>query len=97
MVREARAAEAKGNLEHAYVLYMRFVTLVVQKLPSHPEYAYAKDKNEAKLRADIICKIFVVHVLIMLLIQCFVVDELTGLRKKSRGKNCTKRSCKKAS
>lgn len=39
MVRMANVYLAEGNLENAYILYMKFMTLFVEKIRKHPEYA----------------------------------------------------------
>lgn len=38
MVRMADVYLEEGNLENAFLLYSKFVTLFVEKLPKHPDY-----------------------------------------------------------
>lgn len=38
MVRMANVYLAEGSLENAYILYMKFMTLFVEKIRKHPEY-----------------------------------------------------------
>lgn len=38
MVRMANVYYSEGNLENAYILYFRFMTLFIEKIPAHPEY-----------------------------------------------------------
>lgn len=44
----------EGSLENAYVLYMKFMTLFIEKIRKHPEYsavsAIIKQTNNEKLR-----------------------------------------------
>lgn len=45
---------AEGSLENAYILYMKFMTLFLEKIRKHPEYAsipaQVKVVNQAKLK-----------------------------------------------
>lgn len=45
---------AEGSLENAYILYMKFMTLFVEKIRKHPEYAsvpaQVKAVNQTKLK-----------------------------------------------
>lgn len=54
MVRMANVYMAEGSLESAYILYMKFMTLFVEKMRKHPEYASVpadiKTINQAKLK-----------------------------------------------
>ncbi|XP_049869647.1 STAM-binding protein-like A [Pectinophora gossypiella] len=54
MVRMANVYLAEGSLENAYILYMKFMTLFVEKIRKHPEYgnvpAQVKAVNQAKLK-----------------------------------------------
>uniref|UniRef100_A0A1B0DIQ1 Uncharacterized protein n=2 Tax=Phlebotomus papatasi TaxID=29031 RepID=A0A1B0DIQ1_PHLPP len=54
MVRMANVYLSEGNLEDAYILYMKFMTLFIEKIKSHPEYktvaAATKQQNQAKLK-----------------------------------------------
>uniref|UniRef100_W5KDA0 STAM binding protein b n=1 Tax=Astyanax mexicanus TaxID=7994 RepID=W5KDA0_ASTMX len=38
MIRMAHVYAEEGNLEHAFVLYNKYITLFIEKLPKHPEY-----------------------------------------------------------
>lgn len=38
MVRMANVYLAEGSLEQAYMLYMKFMTLFLEKIRKHPEY-----------------------------------------------------------
>lgn len=37
----AKVYQDEGNLEHAYVIYFKFITLFVEKILAHPEYKAA--------------------------------------------------------
>ncbi|CAH2105418.1 unnamed protein product [Euphydryas editha] len=54
MVRMANVYLAEGSLENAYILYMKFMTLFLEKIRKHPEYntvpAEMKAVNQAKLK-----------------------------------------------
>lgn len=54
MVRMATVYHAEGNLENAYILYFKFMTLFLEKILSHPEYkttpAELKKSNQDKLK-----------------------------------------------
>lgn len=54
MVRMANVYLAEGSLENAYILYMKFMTLFLEKIRKHPEYATVpapvKAVNQAKLK-----------------------------------------------
>lgn len=54
MVRMANMYHVEGNLENAYILYMKFMTLFLEKIRKHPEYAsvpqQVKATNQAKLK-----------------------------------------------
>ncbi|CAK1545901.1 unnamed protein product [Leptosia nina] len=54
MVRMANVYLAEGSLENAYILYMKFMTLFLEKVRKHPEYntipADIKSVNQAKLK-----------------------------------------------
>lgn len=51
LIKSASALESKGDIEKAFVLYLRYMTLFLEKLVLHPEYSKA-DKNEKKLVKD---------------------------------------------
>lgn len=51
MVRMAKVYQTEGNVENAFILYLKFSTLFVEKIPTHPEYrsfdtATKKQNNE---------------------------------------------------
>lgn len=54
MERMANVYCKEGNLENAYVLYLKFMTLFLEKIRKHPEFnrvpVEVKAKNQAKLR-----------------------------------------------
>lgn len=54
MLRMAKAYESEGQIENAYILYIKFVVLFVEKIPSHPEYKTLapaiKQPNQIKLK-----------------------------------------------
>ncbi|OWR41029.1 amsh [Danaus plexippus plexippus] len=54
MVRMANVYLAEGSLENAYILYMKFMTLFVEKIRKHPEYntvpSEVKAVNQSKLK-----------------------------------------------
>eukprot|EP00058_Branchiostoma_floridae_P024834 XP_002610324.1 hypothetical protein BRAFLDRAFT_123719 [Branchiostoma floridae] len=56
MVRMATVYHEEGNLEAAFILYMKFITLFVEKLPKHPEYksAAAKEKQTTKRKLEMV-------------------------------------------
>lgn len=54
MERMANVYYEEGSLENAYVLYLKFMTLFLEKIRKHPEFnrvpVEIKAKNQAKLR-----------------------------------------------
>ncbi|XP_053604195.1 STAM-binding protein-like A [Plodia interpunctella] len=54
MVRMANVYHAEGSLENAYILYMKFMTLFLEKIRKHPDYptvpAQMKAVNQAMLK-----------------------------------------------
>ena len=46
MIRMADTYYEEDNLEKAYILYFKFVTLFVEKLPKHPEYKCSEIAKE---------------------------------------------------
>ncbi|KAM3961012.1 STAM-binding protein-like A [Aphomia sociella] len=54
MVRMANVYLDEGSLENAYILYMKYMTLFLEKIRKHPEYAtvpaQVKAVNQAKLK-----------------------------------------------
>ncbi|KOB66053.1 Amsh [Operophtera brumata] len=57
MVRMANVYLAEGSLENAYILYMKFMTLFLEKIRKHPEYAnvpaQVKAVNQSKLKEEV--------------------------------------------
>lgn len=51
LIKAASGLEAKGENEKAFVLYLRYTTLFIEKLVRHPEWSKA-DKDEKKLVRD---------------------------------------------
>ncbi|XP_020612865.1 STAM-binding protein-like isoform X3 [Orbicella faveolata] len=47
MERMAKIYHDEGNLESAFILYSKFITLFVEKLPAHPEYAKTAPVDKA--------------------------------------------------
>lgn len=54
MVRMANVYSQEGHLENAYILYMKFMTLFLEKIRKHPEFRSVsvvdRAQNEAKLK-----------------------------------------------
>lgn len=54
MVRQANVYRTEGSLENAYVLYLKFMTLFLERIRKHPEFntvpVEVKTRNQAKLR-----------------------------------------------
>lgn len=54
MVRQANVYHSEGSLENAYVLYLKFMTLFLERIRKHPGFNSVpidvKTKNQAKLR-----------------------------------------------
>lgn len=54
MLKMAQVYLEEGSLENAYVLYMKYMTLFLEKIRQHPEYAAVpadvKIKTQAKIR-----------------------------------------------
>lgn len=50
----ANVYQAEGSLENAYILYIKFMTLFLEKIRKHPEYgtvpAQVKAINQTKLK-----------------------------------------------
>lgn len=51
LIKSASAFEKENDIERAFVLYLRYMSLFLEKLIHHPEYSKA-DKNEKKLVKD---------------------------------------------
>lgn len=54
MVRMANVYQKEGNIENAFILYIKFTTLFLEKVPKHPEYklfdSISKKQNIEKIR-----------------------------------------------
>lgn len=54
MVRQANVYLQEGNFENAFILYIKFTTLFLEKIPSHPEYKsfdpVMKRQNKDKIK-----------------------------------------------
>lgn len=54
MVRMANVYQTEGNFENAFILYIKFSTLFLEKIQSHPEYKLfdptMKKQNKEKLK-----------------------------------------------
>lgn len=54
MVRMANVYLEEGSIENAYILYLKFMTLFLEKIRKHPEYnsvtVAERTANQAKLR-----------------------------------------------
>lgn len=54
MARMAQIYQSEGNFENAYILYIKFSTLFLEKILSHPEYktfdVVTKRQNKEKLK-----------------------------------------------
>lgn len=57
LIKSAGQHESKSEIEKAFVLYLRFMTLNLEKLPNHPGYKDA-DKAEKKLVKDECKRVF---------------------------------------
>ena len=51
MIRMADTYYEEGSTENAYILYFKYVTLFIEKIPKHPEYHSAENAKE-KMRSD---------------------------------------------
>ncbi|KAG7190245.1 hypothetical protein KM043_006364 [Ampulex compressa] len=47
MIRQADMCMKDGNFEYAYVLYMKFITIFVDKIRNHPQYNAVSKKDRA--------------------------------------------------
>lgn len=52
LIRSASAFEQKGDLEKAFVLYLRYVTLFLEKIIHHPEYKKAEQAEKIHVRNE---------------------------------------------
>lgn len=54
MIRMAKVYHTEGNLENAYILYIKFMTLFLEKIRQHPDFktipVSVKQPNQAKLK-----------------------------------------------
>lgn len=54
MARMAQIYQSENNFENAFILYIKFTTLFLEKIPSHPEYksfdATMKRQNKEKIK-----------------------------------------------
>lgn len=54
MARMAQIYQSEGNFENAFILYIKFTTLFLEKTPLHPEYksfdAATKRQNKEKIK-----------------------------------------------
>jgi hypothetical protein len=57
LIKSASAFESQGDIERAFVLYLRYMTLFLEKLIHHPGYSKA-DKSEKKLVRDECDRVF---------------------------------------
>lgn len=53
MIRMAKVYEEEGNIESAFVLYTKFISLFVEKLPKHPEFKSAPSRDVAAVRQKV--------------------------------------------
>ena len=44
----------EGSFESAFILYSKFITLFVEKLPNHPEYKEASAGEKAKIKKKLL-------------------------------------------
>ncbi|CAG07783.1 unnamed protein product [Tetraodon nigroviridis] len=60
MIRMASIYTEEGNIEHAFLLYNKYITLFIEKLPKHPDYKTAnipekKETLKVCIRNIVIC------------------------------------------
>lgn len=53
MVRMAKVYEEEGNIESAFILYTKFISLFVEKLPKHPEFKAAPQTDISTIRQKV--------------------------------------------
>jgi len=53
MIKMAEVYRTEGNLEAAYVLYMKYMTLFVEKLKNHKDYAQIIPAEKKKVRSSV--------------------------------------------
>ena len=52
LVKSAASLESKGDIEKAFVLYLRYMTLFLEKLVHHPEYKSADPAEKTQVRSE---------------------------------------------
>lgn len=53
MLRMAKVYQEEGNLESAFVLYTKFISLFVEKLPKHPDYKASPPTELSNIRKKV--------------------------------------------
>lgn len=53
MIRMANVYMDEGNLENAFILYSKFITLFVEKLPHHPDYKSALTTDRTSIKKEL--------------------------------------------
>lgn len=53
MLRMAKVYQDEGEYENAFILYMKFITLFVEKLPKHPGYGQAPQAEVGNIRQKV--------------------------------------------
>ena len=53
MIKMAEVYRTEGNLEASYVLYMKYMTLFVEKLKNHKDYAQILPAEKKKVRSSV--------------------------------------------
>ncbi|KAL3875582.1 hypothetical protein ACJMK2_033520 [Sinanodonta woodiana] len=53
MLRMAQVYQSEGELESAFILYMKFITLFVEKLPKHPDYSTAPASDVLNMKTQV--------------------------------------------
>ncbi|GAB6019634.1 hypothetical protein CHUAL_001197 [Chamberlinius hualienensis] len=54
MIRMATVYWDEGNLESAYILFSKFITLFVEKLPQHPDYKTTPAAEKARIKKKLV-------------------------------------------
>lgn len=52
LIKSAAAFEQKGDIEKAFVLYLRYMTLFIEKIKHHPEYNQADKAEKALVKTE---------------------------------------------
>ncbi|KAI9468077.1 MAG: hypothetical protein EXX96DRAFT_113151 [Benjaminiella poitrasii] len=55
LIKQARVYKLEHDLEHAYVLYMKYTMLGLNELPKHPSYKDPENKKSLKLLNKCYC------------------------------------------